>query len=64
MKFLRNLAHDLATLKRPVTATAVVALVVELVSPFGLDVGTWGPRLTASLVFVGAVAAYVESRSK
>lgn len=58
--FWRNLLRDLVTLRKPVTAGAVVALAVQVVSPFGLDVGPWGARLTAVLVGVGVVAAYVE----
>lgn len=62
--FFKNFIKDLVALRKPVTAASVVALVVELVSPFGLDVGPWGPRVTGALVVVGTVAAYVESRSK
>lgn len=62
MKFLKNLLRDLATLQKPVTATALVATVVELVSPFGLDVGPSGPAITGAVTAVGLVAAYVESR--
>jgi hypothetical protein len=63
MTFIKRLLHDLTTLKRPVTAAAFVATIVALVSPLGLDVGPNGAVLTAALVAVGTVAAYVESRS-
>jgi hypothetical protein len=63
LTFLRNFLADLVKLRLPVTASAVVATVVALASPFGLDVGPAGPILTAALVVVGTVAAYVQSRS-
>jgi hypothetical protein len=58
--FLKNLLADLVKLKRPVTAASVVALVVELISPFGLNVGTAGPAITGALVAVGTIVAYLE----
>lgn len=58
--FARSFGRDLLKLKAPVTAAAVTALVVQLVSPFGLDVGPWGPRITGVLVAVGVVSNYVD----
>ena len=63
MTFLRNFLNDLTRLRLPVTAASVVATVVALVSPFGLDVGPAGPILTGALVAVGIIAEYIKSRS-
>ena len=63
MTFLRNLVHDLATLKMPVTAAAFVATVLALVQPFGLTLGhDTTAKVTAVLVAVGVVAEYLKTR--
>lgn len=63
MTFLRNFLADLVKLRLPVTAGAVVATVVALAQPFGLNVGPAAPVLTGALIAVGTIAAYVQSRS-
>ncbi len=60
MKFIKRFLHDLATLRKPVTATAVVAEAVALTEPFGIDLGSAGSVVTGVLIAVGAVAAYIE----
>ena len=62
--FLKNLVRDLASLKLPVTAAAVVATLVALVEPFGVTLGgDTTAKVTAALVAVGVIAEYVKSRS-
>jgi hypothetical protein len=61
LTILRDFLHDVATLKRPVTATAFVALVVSLLSPVGINVGPAGAYLLGAVVLAGTIAAYVES---
>lgn len=64
MTFLRNFVKDVATLKLPVTAAAVVATVLALVDPLGVDLGSDAvPKVTAALVLVGVIAQYIDSRS-
>lgn len=64
MTFLRNFIKDVATLKLPVTAAAVVATVLALVDPLGLNLGQDAvAKVTAALVLVGVIAQYVDSRS-
>lgn len=63
MTFLKNLLADLVGLRLPVTAAALVALVVSLAGPFGVNLGgATTEKLTAALVAVGVVAAYVQSK--
>lgn len=63
MLFLRNLISDLATLRRPVTAAAVVAFGLALAAPFGLDPeDVPAEQLTGALAAIGVVFAYIESR--
>ncbi len=62
--FLKNLVRDLASLKLPVTAAAVVATVAAVVEPFGLNLGgDTTAKVTAALVAVGVIAEYVKSRA-
>ena len=62
--FLKNLVRDLASLKLPVTAAAVVATLVALVEPFGVTLGgDTTAKVTAALVALGVIAEYVKSRS-
>jgi hypothetical protein len=64
MTFLRNFIKDVATLKLPVTAAAVVATVLSLLDPLGLNLGKDAvPKVTAALVLVGVIAQYIDSRS-
>lgn len=60
MDFLKTLLADLAKLRIPVTASAVVALFLALVEPFGLKVDP--TVLTGAVVVVGAIASYAQSR--
>lgn len=62
--FLREFLADIVKLRRPVTAAAVVATLVALASPFGINVGPQGPELTGVLVAVGTLAAYLERLRK
>lgn len=59
MAFLLNFLDDLVKLKLPVTAGAVAATILGLISPFGIDVGPIGPILTGALVIVGFAAELV-----
>jgi len=64
LTFLRNFVKDVATLKLPVTAAAVVATVLALVDPLGVNLGSDAvPKVTAALVLVGVIAQYIDSRS-
>lgn len=63
MTFLRALLADLVRLKLPVTAAAVLATGAALVEPFGLQLGgDTTAKITAALVAVGVLAAYVQDR--
>ena len=57
MTFIRNFIRDVATLKLPVTAAAVLATVLALLDPLAV------PKVTAAIVLVGVVAQYIDSRS-
>ena len=61
MSFLKKFLTDLATLKLPVTAAAVVATGLALVEPFGLvlDDGATA-KVTAALVAVGLIAEWLK----
>jgi len=62
--FLRNLLRDLASLKLPVTAAAVVATVLAVLEPFGVNLGgDTTAKVTAALVAVGVIAEFVKSRA-
>lgn len=58
LAILKKALADIAQLKRPVTAAAVLALVVELVP--GLHVN--GTAVAGVLMGVGVVAAFVEAQ--
>lgn len=63
--FLKNLVRDLASLKLPVTAAAVVATILAVLEPFGVNLGgDTTAKVTAALVAVGVIAEYVKSRSQ
>jgi hypothetical protein len=61
MRFVACLLREVATLRRPVTAAAVLATFLAVVAPFGVDLddATAG-QVSAALVAVGVIAAYVE----
>ena len=64
MTFIRNFIRDVATLKLPVTAAAVLATVLALLDPLGVNLGADAvPKVTAAIVLVGGVAQYIDSRS-
>lgn len=64
MTFLRNFIKDVATLKLPVTAAAVLATVLALLDPLGVNLGADAvPKVTAAIVLVGVVAQYIDSRA-
>jgi hypothetical protein len=58
MKFLTQFLTDLAKLKLPVTASAVAALFLSVVEPFGIDLDP--AQISGGLVVIGAVAAYLD----
>lgn len=61
MTFLKKLLRDLATLKLPVTAGAVVATLVALVEPFGVTLdGDTTAKVTGALVAVGVIAEWLK----
>lgn len=63
--FLKNLARDIATLRLPVTAAAVVATITALIEPFGVNLGgDTTAKVTAALVAVGVIAEYVKTRTQ
>lgn len=63
MSFARAFLDDLARLKLPVTAGAVLATALALVQPFGIDLGGDATaKLTAALVAVGVVSQYLQDR--
>jgi hypothetical protein len=63
--FIRNLIRDLVTLRLPVTAGAVVATVLALVEPFGVNLGgDTTAKITAALVAVGVIVEYIDTRSE
>ncbi len=62
--FVKNLIRDLISLRLPVTAGAVVATVLALVEPFGVQLGgETTAAITGALVAIGVVAEYLASRS-
>jgi len=64
MTFIRNFIKDVATLKLPVTAAAVLATVLALLDPLGVNLGSDAvPKVTAAIVLVGVVAQYIDSRA-
>ncbi|MDO8209301.1 hypothetical protein [Conexibacter sp. CPCC 206217] len=63
MSFLRAFLDDLATLKLPVTAAALLSTVVALIEPFGITLGgDTTAKLTAALVAIGIVSQYLQDR--
>jgi hypothetical protein len=64
MTFLKNLLHDLTTLRLPVTAAAVVATAVAVLEPFGVTLGgDTTAKVTAALVAVGVIAEFIKTRA-
>lgn len=64
MTFIRNFIKDVATLKLPVTAAAVLATILALLDPLGLNLGEDAvAKVTAAIVAVGVIAQYIDSRS-
>jgi hypothetical protein len=64
LTFIRNFIRDVATLKLPVTAAAVLATALALVDPLGLNLGKDAvAKVTAALVLVGVIAQYIDSRA-
>lgn len=57
---LPKVLADAAKLKEKAVAASVVATIVAVVSPFGLNVGPDGAIITGILVAVGTVAAAIE----
>ncbi|MDW5597669.1 hypothetical protein VSS74_25180 [Conexibacter stalactiti] len=63
MSFARAFLDDLVRLKLPVTAGAVLATVLALLQPFGIDLGGDATaKLTAALVAVGVLSQYLQDR--
>jgi len=64
MTFIRNFIKDVATLKLPVTAAAVLATVLALLDPLGVNLGQDAvAKVTAAIVLVGVIAQYIDSRA-
>lgn len=60
---LLTILRDIARLRLPVTAGAVLATVLAITAPFGLDLGgETTAQVTGALVAVGVVARYIELR--
>jgi uncharacterized membrane protein len=62
MKFIKSFVHDLVTLRKPVTAAAVVGALVTLTSPFGIDLHA--QQVADVLVAIGTLAALIEHRQE
>ncbi len=63
MAFIRALLSDLVKLKLPVTAAAVLATFVALAEPFGIALGgDTTAKVTAALIAIGVIAAYIQSK--
>jgi hypothetical protein len=58
LKHLKEIVVEIATLQRPVTATAIAGVVVVIVKPFGLHLTS--EEVAVILAGVGTVAAAVE----
>jgi hypothetical protein len=58
LKFVKQLLADVASLRRPVTAAAVVAVVVEVLPGVHIN----GAIIAGVLVGVGVIAAFVENQ--
>ena len=56
--FVKQFVTDLATLRLPVTAAAVVATGLAVIKPFGVDLVA--AQLTGALVGVGALAEFIK----
>ncbi len=61
---LLGFLHDLAKLRKPVTAAAVAATLISLLSPFGINVGPDGAKVTALLTAIGVLAGILEHARK
>lgn len=59
-KALSVVTDDVLKLQNPALAAGVVAEVVALVSPFGLNVGSAGPILGGVLVAIGSVGSAIQ----
>jgi hypothetical protein len=57
---IRSIAHQLITLRRPVTAAAATTTLIGLVAPFGLDLTHQATQVAAGLTIVGLIAAVIE----
>jgi hypothetical protein len=60
VKELPTVLAEAAKLQNPVLDAAIVAEVVSLVSPFGVNVGPSGSIILGALVLVGTVATAVQ----
>lgn len=60
VKQLPTVLADAVKLQNPVLDAAIVAEVVSLASPFGINVGPSGSIIVGALVLVGTVASAVE----
>lgn len=57
---LPALLKDLAALRNPALAATILAELVQLISPFGINVGPDGPIITGALVLIGTIAGLVQ----
>lgn len=60
VKAIPAVLADAARLKNPVVDAGIVATILAIVSPFGMNVGTTGAYLSGALLAVGTLAAAVE----
>lgn len=59
-KQLPTVLADIVKLQNPVLDATILAEIVSLASPFGINVGPAGPIIVGSLVLIGTVASMVE----
>lgn len=63
LKILKSVLADIVKLKDRKVAAALVAAVVAVISPFGLNVGPDGAYVVAALVLLGTAVSYFEHKA-
>jgi hypothetical protein len=59
---IKAVLTDLARLKNYTLAASTAALIIEIISPLGINAGSTGTIITAVLVVVGFVASVIEKQ--